>query len=289
MFRLEDAIAERLVRSLIPELTTDENRTLARRYTDHPEAYQLYMIGRYHWSKANTEAWRKAIECFSRALEKDPNYALAYTGLADVYVSLAADDLPQTVAMPRAKEAAFKALAIDPSLSQVYISVGRIKQLYDWDWAGAEHDFRSAIESSPNSADAHREYGAYLASMGRFQEGISELKLAQQIDPVSNLSNFQVAWALLGARRHDEAIVEFRKLLDMDPNYAAAHTFLGQAYERKGMYDDAISELRTAMKLLRGGFDQGCSCACLRSCGPKNRSSRHSQGIGGRIENQRKR
>lgn len=166
IFRVEDSISEKLVRSLIPELTSEEKSRLAKRYTDSPEAYQLYLIGRYQWSRTNAESWHKAIGWFNRALEKDPNYALAYTGLADTYVSLAASDLPQTVAMPRAKQAALKALELDPGLTQVRISLGKIRQLYDWDWAGAEEEFRRALKLSPNSADVHREYGAYLASMG---------------------------------------------------------------------------------------------------------------------------
>ena len=249
IFRVEDSISEKVARSLTPELTGEEKDRLAKRYTENPEAYHLYMIGRYHWSRANPEGWRKAVEYFNRAIEKDPNYTLAYTGLADAYVSLAASALPQTEAMPRAKEAALKALEIDNRLAEVHISLGKVKQLYDWDWTGAERYFLRAIELSPKSTDAHREYGAYLVSMGRHDEGIAEMKLAREIDPLSLLTNFNVGWALHGARRYDEAVEEFRKVLEMDSNFAAAHHFLGLAYKWKGMYEEAIVELRKAVSL----------------------------------------
>lgn len=163
---VQDRVSEEVARALVPQLTGEEQKLLAKRYTQNSEAYQLYMMGRYHWSRTNPADWSKAVEYFNRAIEKDPNYALAYTGLANSYVSIVADSLlPKAEAVPKAKQAVLTALQLDPTLPDAHVSLGRIKTYYDWDWAGADREFVRAIELNPSSADAHREYSSYLAAV----------------------------------------------------------------------------------------------------------------------------
>src|SRR6266480_1671488 len=187
LLAMQDSISEQVARALIPKLTGEEKNLLAKHYTENAEAHELYMRGRYLWSTgaADVAKNRKAIEFFTRAIEKDPKFALAYSGLADVYMVLAADVAPSEV-MPKAKAAAVKALALDDALPEAHVSLGRVKAYYEWQWLAAEEEFKRAIALNPNSADAHREYGFYLTSVGRNNEAIAETKQGQELgDPFS--------------------------------------------------------------------------------------------------------
>ena len=249
IFKIQDAISEQVAQALRLELTRAERTLLSRHDTESSEAHQFYMMGRYHWSRSSPEGWVKAVEYFNRAVEQDPNYALAYTGLADAYVSLAFDVLPQTEAVLKAKESALKALELDSTLAEAHVSLGRIKAYFEWSWEDAEREFKQAIELNPNSANSYREYGLYLSCVGRNEEAIRETERARALDPFSLSTNFAAGWALIGARRHDEAIEQFRRALEIDPRFAQAHLFVGLAYEGKGMWEEAIKEMQTAASL----------------------------------------
>ncbi|MFL6210820.1 MAG: winged helix-turn-helix domain-containing protein [Pyrinomonadaceae bacterium] len=239
-FTVQDQVAEQVAQALMPQMTGAEQQLLAKHYTENTEAYRLYMLGRYHRNKNDVEGWQKAIEYFNQAIEKDSNYALAYTGLADSYSSNVADALlPKAEAIAKAKQAAMTALRLDDTLSEAHVSAGRIKAYYDWDWAGAEPEFKRAIELDPNSAIAHGEYGGYLAAVGRGEQAVSEALRARELDPLSLWTNFGVAWALIAARRYDEAIEESQKVIETFPQ---AHYWMGLAYVGKGRYEEASTE-----------------------------------------------
>ncbi|HKY28455.1 MAG TPA: winged helix-turn-helix domain-containing protein [Pyrinomonadaceae bacterium] len=236
---LQDAVAAAVAQELKPQLTGEEKRLLAKRYTENSEAYRLCMLGRYHLTP-RIEDWKKALDYFNAAVEKDPDYALAYAGLANAYISLVADSLlPKAEAIPKAKQAAMRALQLDDTLSEAHVASARIMTYYDWDWAGAEREFKRALELNTNSGEAHREYAAYLTNVGRSEQAIAEVKKARELDPLDLLTNFQVAWTLIGARRYDEAISESQKLTETLPN---AHFWIGMALLGKGMNEQAIKE-----------------------------------------------
>lgn len=246
-FAVQDRLAGQIAQALVPRMTGVEKSLLARHYTENAEAYRLYMLGRYHGNRSSVDDWKKAIDYFNAATDKDPNYALAYAGLANLYSSLIADSLiPKAEAVPKAKEAATKALQLDDSLAEAHVSAGRIKSYYDWDWTGAEREFKKAIELNPKSGDARREYAAYLTSIGRSEEAIVEAKHARDLDPVTLVTNFQVAWALISARRYDEAIEQSQQALATFPN---AHFWIGMACLGKGSYEQAIAEFEKKLGL----------------------------------------
>lgn len=249
IFKIQDAISEKVAQSLRLELTRTERNLLSRHYTENSEAHQSYMMGRYYWTKSNPEGWVKAVEYFNRAVEQDPKYALAYTGLADAYVSLAFDVLPQPEAVSKARESALRAMELDSTLAEAHVSLARIKAYFDWSWDDAEREFERAIELNPNSANSYREYGLYLSCIGRNEEAIAQTERARSLDPFSLSTNFAVGWALIGARRYDEAIAQFRRALEIDPKFAQAHLFVGLAYAGKGMWDEAIQEMQNAANL----------------------------------------
>ena len=246
-FAVQDRVAEQVAQALVPRLTGEEKNLLAKHYTENAEAYRLYMLGRYHGNRSSVEDWKKAIEYFNAATDKDPNYALAYTGLANTYLSLIADSLiPKAEAIPKAKQAAMTALQLDDTLAEAHVSSGRIKTYYDWDWTGAEREFKRAIELNPNSGDAHREYAAYLTNIGRSDQAIAEARQARDLDPLTLVTNFQVAWSLISARRYDEAIEQSQQAVATFPT---AHFWIGLASLGRGSYEQAIEEFQKKLGL----------------------------------------
>jgi len=218
-----------------------EQSRMDKQYTSNPEAYQLYMKGRFYWNKRTPGDFRKAIPFFQQAIEKDPNYALAYSGLADTYALLAAyTNEPPNQLMPKAKEAALKALALDDKLAEAHASLGQIVEYYDYDFATAEKEYRRALELNPNYASAHQWLGEHLSGFKRFDEAIAEVRRALELDPLSAIINRVYADILVDARRFDDAILQYQKTIDLDPNFSTAHFFLGRAYQGKGMHDQAV-------------------------------------------------
>ena len=248
------ATQREIAREIVDKLklkVSGEEKGLAKHYTESNEAYQLYLKGRFYWNKRNADALKKSVEYFNQAIEKDPNFALAYAGLADCYV-IPANPLPPREAMPKGKAAAMRALELDETLAEAHTSLARVLTVYDWDWPGAGKEFKRAIELNPRYAIAHQWYGGYLEAMARHDEAIAERKRAQELDPPSPVINFELGLAFYFVRNYDQAIEQFQKTLELDPNFPPAHAFLPAAYEQKGMYNRAIAEFKNAMPMSGG-------------------------------------
>ena len=236
------AVASETQLKLDPSQRTD----LARSRTVNPEAYEAYLRGRFFWNKRTEDGFRKSISYFETAIAKDANFAQAYAGLADSYLLLGGYGFePQRVAMPKAKDAALKALAIDDHLADAYSSLAMIAMQYEWDWKESEKDFKRAIELNPNYSVAHHWYGdGYLAAWNRMDESVAELRQAQELDPLSLVINTDLAKRLCSAGKCDEGMQRFHKILEIDPDFALAHFDLSLTYEAQGRYPEAISELQ---------------------------------------------
>ena len=242
LFVAQDAIAERLVGSLALTLTDEERKRLTRRYTENTEAYQLYLKGRYFWNKRTADGLQKGIEYFKQAIEKDPAYALAYAGLADSYAVLqTTTGAPAEDALPAARAAAERALALDDSLAEAHTSLGRFR-MASGDWSGADAALRRAIELNPHLETAHQWYAMNLAITGRLAEAEAEVRLALELDPLSLIINTDAGRILFYMRAYDRAIAQFTKTLEMDPAFGRVRAMLGAAYEQKGMYKEAIEQ-----------------------------------------------
>ncbi len=244
---VQSEISREVTEKLRLRLSGEEKKQLAKRHTENTEAYQLYLRGRYHFNKLTVDGVQRGIEFFRQAIERDPNYALAYIGLADCYNYLGKP--------MEAKAAITRAIEIDDTLGEAHASLAFITLLHDWDWAGAERHFKRGIELNPNYAMAHHWYAVYLAHMGRHEEAMREAKRAQELDPLSLIVNMTPAVTLYLARRYDQAIEEVRKVLDMEANFPPAHNLLGLAYEQKGKYEEAILEHQKVIDLSAGSAE----------------------------------
>lgn len=243
-------IAGEITRKLEIKLSTDESRQADKHYTENNEAYQNYLKGRFYWNKRTRDGYRAAIEYFNAAINKDPTFALAYAGLADCYNIFGSYGISApTESFPLAKAAATKALELDDNLAEAHTSFAYIKYQFEWDWNGAEVEFKRAIDLNPNYALAHSWYGIELAGMGRMEESLREMKRSEELDPLSSSINASEAWMLYQARRYDEAITQFQKALDLDQSFARAHWGIAEPYLLKGNYDKAISEFQASRQL----------------------------------------
>lgn len=250
IFSVQDSVSSKVSGVLAVTLTGEEKELLAKRPTADVEAYQLYLMGRYHLNRLTDEGLRKALDYFQRAIDKDPSYALAYAGLADAYISLGDfDALPPKETFPKAKQAASQALKLDENLAEAHVSLANVRFLFDWDWTGPEDEYKRAIGINPGYSEAHQMYSYYLSGRGRFDEAVKEMQRAQELDPLSLVKITGVGEVLHMARRDDEAIVAFRKVLEMDPNFGFGHWALGRAYAEKGMYEQAIASFQKAIPL----------------------------------------
>jgi len=251
---LQSEVARAIAEEVQAKLTPQERARLARVRAVNPAAHEAYLKGRYYWARSTEEAVRKSIEYFGEAVTKDPNYALAYAGLADAYNQLAnpiLEIVPQSAVIPKVKAAATKALELDDNLAEAHISLGRIKFYYDWDWAGAEKDFRRAIELSPNNPYPHYIYGLLLSALGRHEEAIAESTRALASDPVALLVNGVAGLIYCFARQFEAAEEQLRKTLQLESNFMFAHWILGGlCLLPTGRYDEAIPELQKAIALL---------------------------------------
>ena len=256
VFAIQDEISLAIVDKLRVRLLGKQKAKLIKRHTEAIDAYSLYLKGRYFWNKRTEESLKKAVQYFEQAIEKDPGYALAYTGLADSYILLTEYNLlPPKNAFPKAKAAVMKALEIEETLAEARTSLASIKTLNDWDWIGAKREFKLAIEFNPGYATAHQWYAEYLTMTGQYAEAISECKRAQELDPLSLVIGVTAAVTLLcGTRRYDRVIEECQKVLEMDPNFGGALNILGMVYRERGLYREAIEAFRKART-----FDEGNS------------------------------
>jgi tetratricopeptide (TPR) repeat protein len=249
---LQNRVARAIAEQIRATVNQQEQAALQKPKVVNPEAYEAYLKGRYFWNKRTGDGLKKAIEYFDRAIEKDPNFAKAYTGLADSY-ALSGDweygVLSPQDAFPKAKAAARKALALNDHLAEAHTSLAFILDLYAWDWEPAEKEYKRAIALYPGYATAHHWYAWHLIVTGRSSEGIAQLRTAESLDPLSLIISADLADALCIAHLYDESVRQSRRTLEMDPNFAIAHYELGQAYEQKSMHDDAIEEFKRAIQL----------------------------------------
>jgi DNA-binding winged helix-turn-helix (wHTH) protein/tetratricopeptide (TPR) repeat protein len=250
IFNVQDSISDQVTQKMLLELSGEEKRQLTKRYTKSTEAYQAYVRGRYHWNKRTEEGLKMAVESYREAQEKDPAYALAYVGLAECYALFSTYAvLPAKEAFPKAEAAALKALELDERIAEAHATLGVVEYEYNWDWQGADREFKRALELNSNYATAHQWYGGYLISLGRFDEGISAIKRARELDPLSPIINASVGWFYYYARDYDKAIEEGRKALKLEDKTGIAHYFLALAFIKKGMYGEAIAELHRSLRL----------------------------------------
>ncbi len=244
IFTLQETIAQEITEKLRVKLTGEQRHLLTRRHTENAEAYQLYLKGCYYFNKLTVDGMKKGIEHHKQAIERDPHFALAYAGLADCYNYFA-----QPV---EAKQALSKALELDETLGEAHASLGFLKFVYDWDFAGAESEFKQALELRPNYAEAHHWSAIYFANVGRHEEASIEAKRAVQLDPLSLLMNMTPALASYLARDYDAAVEQLQKIIDMEPNFPAAHSVLGNVYLQQGLFEQAMVEYQKVLELSKG-------------------------------------
>jgi TolB-like protein/Tfp pilus assembly protein PilF len=251
---VKQAIAQEITAKLKLKLSSEEQRLLVKRDSTNAEAYQFYLRGRYFWNKRTSDGIKQAIEYFQQSVERDPNFALGYVGLADSYIGLTFYNFAAPhETMPKAKESAIKALALDNTLAEAHTSLAHVLMNYDWNWSEAEKEFKRSIELKPDYATAHEWYAIhYLTATGRLEEAVQEMKKALELDPASLVMNTFMGATLYYAGRYDEAIDQCRRTIQMDPNFAVAHWHLGLAYEQKQILDAATEEFKKAISLSEG-------------------------------------
>ena len=251
---IKQAIAQEITAKLKLKLSSEEQRRLVKRDSSNAEAYQFYLRGRYFWNKRTPDGIKQAIDQFQQAIQRDPNFALGYTGLADSYIALTFYNFAAPhETMPKAKESALKAVALDDTAAEPQASLGNILVNYDWNWSAAEKAFKRSIELKPDYATGHEWYAIhYLTATGRLEEAVQEMKKALELEPASLIMNTFMGATLYYAGRYDEAVDQCRRTIEMDPNFAVAHWHLGLAYEQKQVFDAAIEEFQKAISLSGG-------------------------------------
>ena len=253
IFTVQDEIAKEMTAALRVRLSGNDERRMVRPSTKNPEAYQAYLMGRYWWNKKNADGYNKATTYFHQAIADDPNYAAAYSGLADCYTDFASNGLmAPKEAFPQAREAVEKALDLDETLAEAHASLAFIKAQYDWDYPGAEKEFQRAIALNPAYPTVHQWYGQTLEHIGRLDEGMAEIRRGLDLDPLSLIINTNVGVGLYFQRRYDQAIEQFRKTLDLDQNFILAHEHFGETYLQKQMYEEGIAEFNKELAISPG-------------------------------------
>jgi serine/threonine protein kinase/tetratricopeptide (TPR) repeat protein len=235
-------VARAIANEIRVTLTPQESARLTSTRAVVPEAHEAYLKGRYYWNKRTKEGLRRGLEFFQQAIEKDPNYAAGYAGLADYYNVLPFyASVSPTEAYPKARTAALKALELDDMLGEAHASLAYVLYRFDWDWAGADREFKRALALNPSNATVHHWYGTYLAGLGRMDEALAELERARKLDPYSLIINRDSGLLLFYARRYDEAIEQLQKALDLDPSFDMAQYVLGRVYAQKARYPEAVA------------------------------------------------
>lgn len=247
MSAVEEDISREVLRKLQLRLDSHDVKSFAFRRGVSPEANEFYWKGRFFWNKRTQEGFRKGIEYFTMAIEKDPEFALAYTGLADSY-AMQSGIVPPTEVFPKAKAAAERALALDETLAEAHASVGFIRLFFDWDWLQTEKEYKRAIQLNPNYPSAHSNYAMYLLVMKRFKEALSEMKRALELDPASLAINTGVGRVIFFARRYQEAAEQYTKTLELNPEFSEALLDLGRTRAFQGRYDAAIALLERGIR-----------------------------------------
>ncbi len=246
---LQSEIAQDVLSKLKIRLTGADEQKLAKKSTQNVEAYQLYIQGRYEWNKFSFDSLKKSIPLFERAIQKDPTYAMAYSGLADSYVNLGVDYISAHDTMPQARVAAIQAIALEDSLAEAHTSLGSYKMFYEWDLTGAEEEYRKAISLDPKYGNARHFYSHCLQFSGREAEAIRELKTAVELEPLSLVNNSELGWAYYLAKQHDAAIEQLHKTIKLDPSFSNSYFLLGLVYADKGNFAEAVAALREGQRL----------------------------------------
>ena len=247
---LQSEIANDVSSKLRMRLSGVDKEKLAKNYTQNAEAYQAYLKGRYYWNKGVAPGYERSRDYFQQAIDLDPSYALAHSGLALYYSYAAANGLlPPDENWPKAEAAANKALALDETLAESYNPLAAVKLYYYRDWPAAERYFRRGIELDPNYAEIQNHYALCLSLFGRNEEALTEIQRAVELEPLSLRVNLSRAMILFFMRQYDRAIDQFHKTLELEPNFAGAHEWLGDAYEQKGMHREAIAAWAKALTL----------------------------------------
>ena len=247
ILKLQASVAWDIARKIKVKLTPGTSAKLASLRPANPEAHELYLKGRYFWNQRTPEGIAKAVAYLKESVQEEPDYAPAYAGLADVFIlqQIYLGTKPQE-SSPTARDAAARALHIDPELAEAYASLANVEQFYDWDWAAAERDFRRAIELNPNYATAHHWYAIFLSYMGRFDEAFREARRAEELDPLSPIIAVDFAMLLGSARFYEQAIQQAHEALDLDPNFFKAHGILSFLYLQTGRPEEAVDEFLKA-------------------------------------------
>jgi serine/threonine protein kinase/Tfp pilus assembly protein PilF len=252
IFVLQEEIANQIAGQLKIRLTPEAKKKLARRYTEDREAYDLYLKGRYFWNKRTTDDMEKGLKFFEQALTRDSGYVLAYSGVADYYIaSMSNGTIAPKEAVPKAKEAIMKALAIDNSVAELHNTLGYIHALYDWDWAAAENKFHRAMELNPEYVESYHWYAHFLIATNRPEEALAASKKCLELDPLNFAYQSHLGWHYWCVGEYENGIRHLQKVLDLDPSYLVAHFMLGRCYEGKGMREEAISEYLKSLSRMR--------------------------------------
>ena len=252
LLKLQEEMSREIADKLRLKLTGAEKKKLRKRTTDNSEAYQLYLKGRYHWSKRTEESLRKGVQYFREAIESDPSFAAAYAGMADCFISMATNiPLPPRETMPKAKAAALRAVEIDDGMAEGWASLGAVRWWFDWDWEGAEEAYRRAIALNPNYANAHDGYSMLLAARGRFEEANEQISKASDLDPLSLIIAVHAGWPFYFVRDFESAMHRFRKALELDENFIPAHGWLGMALGQQHRYREALDAFNRALEVDR--------------------------------------
>ncbi len=248
IFAIQNSISDKVACDLVTRICGSAGERHGQQQIS-ADAFEAYLRGRYFWNKRTGDGYKKAVEYFSQAIERDASYALAYDGLADAYLFFSgySGNSSSTEAIPKARAAARKAIELDGSLAEPHATLGLIAMNYDWDWQTSEQEYKRAIELNPNYATAHHWYGEYFSALGRFDEANRELKQARDLDPLSLIISTDIGKMLYYSRKYDEAIDQLRKTLEMDPTFFEAHFFLSCTYAMKGLYEEALADYRKAM------------------------------------------
>jgi serine/threonine protein kinase/tetratricopeptide (TPR) repeat protein len=248
LMQLQDEMSREIAEKLRVKLTGAEKKKLRSKQTVNPAAYQLYLKGRYHWNKRTEESLKRGIALFREAIDLDPTFAPAYSGLADSFVTLATNiPLPPRDAMPKAKAAATKAIEIDEGLAEAWASLASVRWWYDWDPAGAEEAYKRAIELNASYPSAHDGYAMLLCARGRFDEAIEQITKAGELDPLSLIIAVHAGWPFYFARDYESAVRRFRKALELDENFIPAHGWLGMALGQQRRFDESVDAFRRAL------------------------------------------
>lgn len=274
IFALQDAISERVATSLALQLGSEERASLNRRFTENLDAYHLYNKGRFFWNRRNSEDLRKSIVFYEQAIAIDPNYALAYAGIAESYVLLQlfsrSHDEDRFL---KARDAAEKALSLDENLAEAHTALGLVRQQYEWNWEAADQEFKKAIAANPNYATAHQWYGEFLAFRGRTDDAVAQIEKALALDPLSLSSNTARAFPYLADRRFDEALVALKPALELDKNFPLALYYLARSQEGVGQYDEAIRTYERAIDASGSTFFKSAMIHSLVKSGQRERAS----------------